>query len=348
MRILTDRDALALHHALHDVALFGRDDLQAILVTGQDRLKYLQAMLTQDVQGLEDFQVVPACLCDAQGKILSLMTLVKEPDRLWLWTEYQHAEALRDRLERYVIMNDAELVLQPDLAAMTLVGPQVPELTQKLGLPEPPPGKAMSATLAGISVQTWQTQTGNAQAEQVPERWLILPRADMPAVVDALVHAGAAIGCHAAVDALRILAGQPLLGKDVEDGTLPIEAGLQATVSYRKGCYVGQEAIAMMTYRGQLRRHLTWLEILEGSPQPGWQLRTPEGKRAGKMGSAVQLADATNGWKALGLGTVQRKCFQAGAELIASDESAESGENVARVRILATTTPGVFATPEAA
>lgn len=350
IRHLLDRDRDALTHALRDAAIFGRDDLTAIRVTGKDREKYLHNMLTQDVTGLDVGSVRPACLCDAQGKILGLMTLIKEQDQLWLWTQTTRAEDLRDRLDRYVIMDECELILEPDLAAVTVVGPQVAALDVALGLRQS--ADALTVTVRDLTAQTWLTQTGDCRPghAQVAERWFVVDRGSVPALVEVLQAQGAHIGCHAAVEALRILSGQPLLGADIEDGSLPIEVGLRPSVSYRKGCYVGQEAIAMMTYRGQLRRHLAWVEVVEGAPLPGWQLRTLDGKRAGKMGSALDLGPSViaRAGLTLGLATIQRKCFEPGAELLAKDDADETGASVARVRIVATTTPDVFAAAEAA
>ncbi len=337
MRILTDRDLEVLQAAEERAAIFGRDDLQAIEVTGKDRVKYLQAMITQDVVGLADGAVTQACLCEAQGKILAIFKLFKEPERIWLWTDFANAAFLRDHLDRYTIMNEVELELRPELAAVTLVGPQELVIAQELHLPAGEPATVVDATVAGVAMRTWRATTGDHRpgGQPLPERWFMLPRDAVPELVAALTAAGARIGCHAAQDALRILAGEPLLRGDIEDGSLPLEVGLRGTVNYRKGCYVGQEAIAMMTYRGQLRRHLCWVTVLEGQPQPGWQLRTEDGKRAGKMGTAVQLA----GNRALGLATIARKVYVPGGVLLAQDEA--TGER-ARVRVGATTQPDVF------
>ncbi len=335
MRTLTERDLDVLHAAEERAAIFARDDLQAIEVTGKDRVKYLQAMLTQDVTGLAENGVTRACLCDAQGKILAILTLVKEATRIWLWTAVGNAEFLRNHLDRYVIMDEVELELRPNLAAVTLVGPDAPQIAELLQLPTPEPGLVADTELA--HARTWLTTTGDHQPHRqpLPERWFVLEREDMPDLVAQLTTAGAHIGCQAAQDALRILAGVPELARDIEDGSLPLEVGLRGTISYRKGCYVGQEAIAMMTYRGQLRRHLCWVTVEEGLPQPGWQLRTEDGKRAGKMGSAVRI-DAN---RTLGLATIARKVYVPGGVLLAQDEA--TGEQ-ARVRVVTTTLADVF------
>ena len=348
MRILDERDLAILHAAQNRAAIFGRDDLQAVEVTGRDRIKYLQAMLTQDIAALPEGGVAPACLCDAQGKILAVLSVVREAERLVLWTDFAKAEFLRAHLDRYVIMDEVELALLPEFAAVTLVGPADSPVFATLRMPAAPAERLTDAGLPGLHAQTWLSAPVDAARGDLPlggqalvERWFVLPRQEVPALVAQLTAAGAEIGCHAVQDALRTLAGVPLLGRDIEDGSLPIEVGLRDTVSYRKGCYVGQEAIAIMTYRGQLRRHLCWVTVEEGDPQPGWQLRTEEGKRAGKMGSAVRLG----GDRAVGLATIQRKVYVPGGLLLAQDEATGAE---ARVRVLATTKPDVFPANERA
>ena len=142
-------------------------------------------------------------------------------------------------------------------------------------------------------------------------------------------------GSAEVADALDILRGLPRLGRDVDDGSTPLEAGLRDAVSFDKGCYLGQEAIAMMAYRGRLRRHLCHLRApADATPSPGWILRTPSGERAGRVGGGF-----VEGGVARGLGMVQRRVFRPGVELLAHPP--EGGDPVPVV-VLDTTLPGAF------
>lgn len=344
VRTLSPADQRALDAALQRVALFGRDDQLPVLVTGKDRAKFLHNMLTQEVKALAPGQVLPAALCDAQGGMVAVAAMVVQADRIVLWTDRARAQGLAEALDKYVIMDEVELAVDEDLALVSLVGPQVTEVLPSLGVALPEPGVAVAVDLAGVPVLLWREVPTGALESPLgplpPECRLALRRDDLGRLVPALKTAGVALGCHAAQEALRILAGQAKLGVDVDDGSLPLEAGLGATVSYRKGCYLGQEAIAMMTYRGQMRRHLCWVEPLgEQKAEPGWQLRTVDGKRAGRMGSTVVLQDG----RALGLAMVQRKAFAVGAELTGTGDDG----TLARCKVLGTTIAGVFATPAA-
>ncbi len=344
VRVLSPADQLALDAALQRAALFGRDDQVPVVVRGPDRVKFLHNMLTQDVKGLALGQVRPAALCDAQGGMVAAATLVTEAERIILWVDRLQSQALVETLDKYVIMDDVELGIDEGLALVGVVGPQAPAVLQRLGVTLPEAGQVIAASLGTVPVQLWQDVTaGGPQSPMGPgvaEVLLTLARDDLAALVPLLTGQGATIGCHAAAEALRIFAGRPRLGIDVDDASLPPEAGLPATVHFRKGCYLGQEAIAMMTYRGQMRRHLSWVEPL-GSPVPdqGWALRTVDGKRAGRMGSTVVLQDG----RAIGLAMVQRKAFAVGAELVATGEDGITG----RIRVLGTTVADVFVTPPA-
>jgi folate-binding Fe-S cluster repair protein YgfZ len=123
VRILSAADQRALDAALQHVALFGRDDLLPVLVTGQDRAKFLHNMLTQEVKALEPGRVLPAVLCDAQGGMIAVVSMVVQSERIVLWTDRARAQDLAEALDKYVIMDEVELAVDEDLALVGLVGP---------------------------------------------------------------------------------------------------------------------------------------------------------------------------------------------------------------------------------
>ena len=325
MRQLQPRDHSVVQASRQTAALFGRDDLQALVVTGRDRLKFLHNMLTQDVHALASGGTALACLCDAQGAVLATMRLVVAEDRIVAWVPRRQVAALQETLDKFIIADDVELTLDDDLACLELVGPLTQDFESK-------------ALIAAPSAVTWSAEAGGGELSPwgpaQPAHWIQLPRDLMGDVAGALIDAGATAGSHAAREALRIAEGSAVLGDDIDDGSLPIEFGLHAAVSFKKGCYVGQEAIAMMTYRGQIRRHLCWV-VSAGPPWPdaGWQLRTIDGKRAGRMGSSVRDADGR--W--LGLAMVQRKAYVRGGELVAID-----GERSCPITVVSATVAGVL------
>lgn len=326
VRRLSDADQRALDAARQQAAVFGRDDRALLWVRGRDRVKFLHNMLTQKVRDLPEGAVRPALLCTAEGAMIAEMTLVVLPDAVALWTDRATLTDLQAALDRYIIMDDVELQPDDDMALVQLAGPRSRAMA---GMTSSTPDAAESVA---APVQAWRWQDAGGAV------WWMLRRDDLAALVPALLQAGASVGCQAAVESLRVEAGQPRLKVDVDDGSLPHEAGLGAAVYFAKGCFLGQEAMVMLRDRGQLRRHLCWVEPVEGLPEVGWTLRTADGKRAGRMGSLVVERDG-----ALGLAMVQRKAFAPGVLLTARSEAGDT----AVVRVRDTTVAGALASEAA-
>lgn len=345
MRTLSDRDQAIWQTCRRTAGLFGRDDLVALVARGGDRLKFLHAMLTQDVKGLPEGAVATTCLCDAQGAMVAISEMVLRPDSVVLWTQRQSAQQLFEGLDKFIIMDDVELAIDEDLALVELLGPSAPQIALAAGIAWPEAGLSAVQPLAAAEVLVWSGLSGGAQGsplgEAMPALYLMIPRDSQGDVAGLLVEAGASIGSHAVRELLRVASGQLLLAKDIADGSLPLEVGLKGAVSFRKGCYVGQEAIAMMTYRGQIRRHLCWVqgEIAQGVPECSWALKTAEGKRAGRLGTCIAVGPS---W--YGLAMVPRKAYAAGAELQVVGEDGSS----ASAQLLGTTVVGILDSVEGA
>ncbi len=337
MRSLTARDEAIVAAARASCVLFGRDDLVALTASGRDTIKFLHAMLTQDVKGLLPSGAASACLCDAQGAIIAVMHLVASEARAVLWTDRVRAEALMEGLDRFIIADDVNLELDDTIALCELVGPSAAEMVRVAAGAEAQ-AEPSHITVAGRSALAWRADLDGVASPwwpSTPRVWLQVARDDLGDVAGALFAAGAQPGSHAAREAIRVFVGEPRLGLDVDDGSLPLEVGLTGTVSFRKGCYLGQEAIAMMKYRGQPRRYLSWVAgeaVGELAPAPGWQLRTAEGKRAGRLGTCVKASDGS--WR--GLAVVPRKALNLGATLTVAPE-ADGG--VAALTLVASTAP---------
>lgn len=350
MRRLSEHDEARLPLLQSGGLIFGRDDLQCVRVSGPDAAKFLHNMLTQDVRGLTQTAALPTCLCDAQGAILAVAELVRDAEGVDLWTERQDAQGLLESLDRYLIMDNAEIALDDDRTLVSVVGPVGAKLAAEAGADEP--GQVvpwLASDIAGVYV--WQPQRGDLAAfpalvgEQMPaELTICLPRTAQEQVVAALAERGASIGSHGVWEAFRVARGLVRLRDDIRDASLPLEVGLRHTVNYKKGCYLGQEAIAMMTYRGQIRRHTCWLRAPDDQPLPadwceaGWILRTPEGKKAGLTGTQLRWSGGY-----VGLAMVQRKAYAEGARLVAEGPD---GQQV-QVQVVTTTVPQALAVQKA-
>jgi folate-binding protein YgfZ len=326
-------DALAEHAALRETA--GVLDLSCrsrLCLTGADRVKFLHGQVTNDVSGLNAGEGCYAALVNAKGKMQSDLNLYRLADELLLDFEPGLSAAITQRLEKYIIAEDVQVVdTAPHYGLLSVQGPRASEVVRALDLGISVPAGLMTflsakdAMLGEIYLMN-QPRVGTAGLD------LFVPTASLGAVADKLLAAAKSIGGRAsgweALETARIEAGIPRFGVDMDENTLPPEAGLDArAVSYGKGCYIGQEVIARIRTYGHVARKLCGLRLaddLKALPMRGDKL-FKDGKEAGHITSAV----ASPTFKASrALGYVRRECNQPGTELTLRSAA---GESVAKV-----------------
>jgi folate-binding protein YgfZ len=253
-----------------------RPDLASLPLAGGDVLAYLHAVTSQHTADLREGGAVAALLLSPKGKIEFAFRLAVLPDGVLLDTEAEAAEALAERLARFVFRYDVA-VGSPGPGALSVVGPQAGAAVTAAGLPVPPaePGRAAVAQ-PGLAVH--RTPAGLD---------LVGPAA--PAALAALDAAGVAGGPAELWELLRIELGLPRWGRELTDDVIAEEAGLLAThVHLDKGCYPGQETVARVHNLGQVQRRLAGLRFEdEQLPPPATDLTTEDGRRAGQVRSGV-------------------------------------------------------------
>ena len=252
-----------------------RPDLAALWLTGKDVLGYLHRISSQHVAELEPGSTAQALLLSPKGRIEFEFWLAVLEGGVLLGTEREAAEALAERLRRFVFRFD--VAVHPPAAggvAASLIGPAAGAALQAAGLPAPPgdPGLVVRPTPAGLDLV--ETPAGRGRAA---------------AALAALAAAGAARGPEALWEVTRVALGLPRWGRELTEDVLAEEAGLLGShVHLSKGCYPGQETVARVHNLGQVRRRLVGLE-LEGAavPPPRTELLTEDGRPAGEVRSAV-------------------------------------------------------------
>jgi folate-binding protein YgfZ len=244
-----------------ECGLLDRSERGKLLVTGGEAADYLQGQLTNDVEALEPGDGAYAALLDRKGHMQGDMRVLRPGDGpdLLLDTEPEALEAVRRHLAMYKIGRDADVIdVTAERALLSLIGPRAVEIAGSAALPE---YACEEVTIAGTQVLAVGTAAGID---------LIFEAEAQGRVTDALLAAGAAEVSPEAVEILRIEAGRPRFGAEMGTETMPAEAGIvEQAVSFTKGCYIGQETVARLHYKGKPNRHLRGLKLSGAGAQPG-------------------------------------------------------------------------------
>jgi folate-binding protein YgfZ len=311
-------DAAVEHRTAREgVAIFDRSALGKAEVTGRDRAAFLQGMLTNDVKGLAPGQGCAAAFLDAHGRVMALLVVYALADRLWLELPSGLTEKTLQGLDHFLISEKAEFEAADErFAVIGAEGPGARALLE--GLTGQPVDLTVhghvEASIAGAPVRLIRRDEVGA-----PGFHCWTAPAHAPAVWQALRGAGAAPAGHEALEVLRIEAGVPAYGRDVDETVIMPETRLEALVNYTKGCYIGQETVARVKYRGHVNRALSGL-TLEGQhvPAPGARVMA-EDKDVGRITSAAW--SPTLG-APVALGYVRREHFEPGSAVTVLDGDA--------------------------
>jgi folate-binding protein YgfZ len=303
--------------ARHSAAVIVRSSQGTLALTGRDRASFLHSLLTNDIALLGTGQGVYAAYLTPQGRMISDMRVIETGDRMLLNVERSVAGPLADRFEKLIFSEDVQAKEVSDLAILGVYGPSAARMIQ-------------NAT--GISVAELTNQYDNITSDSltivrddalgVPGYDLYVPAGDTDALCAKLVEAGAVEASEDTGETLRIEAGRPRFGVDMDTDTIPLEAGLEnRAISFTKGCYVGQEVIVRVMHRGHGRvaRRLVSIVLPNGTvPAHGDKIHAGE-RVVGEITSAT--ASPRLG-APLALGYVQRDHATAGTELTVNGSQA--------------------------
>jgi folate-binding protein YgfZ len=260
-----------------ECGLVDRSERGKLLVTGPEAAEYLQGQLTNDTEAIEPGEGLYAALLDRKGHMQADMRVLRpgEGTDLWLDLEPEGLEAARRHLGMYKIGRDVDVVdATAERAILSLIGPRAVEVAGSAPLPE---NSCEEVTIGGAECLAVGTAAGIA---------VFVPTAERDRVHAALLSAGAVEVSAEAAEILRIESGRPRFGAEMGTETMPAEAGIvEAAVSFTKGCYIGQETVARLHYKGKPNRHLRGLK-LSAPARPGAPLQLGE-KEVGTLGSAA-------------------------------------------------------------
>ena len=276
--------------------LLDRSERGKLAVTGGEAKAFLQGQVTNDVEGLEPGHGCYAAFLTHKGKMLGDLRVLDAGGEVLLDCERSALQGLFNLLRRATLGRDAELhkrTLQRGL--LSLIGPGARRLSgaEVAGL-GPAEHDHVADEVAGRPVRLIATDAGGVDVLCLAE--------DTEAVRSALLEAGAVAVSEAAAEIVRVERGRPRYGAELDDTVIPQEAGLnERAVSFTKGCYVGQETVARLHYRGKPNRHLRGLR-LSAPAATGDELRLGE-KVVGRL-ATVALSPALG---PIALGFVRRE-----------------------------------------
>jgi folate-binding protein YgfZ len=287
-----------------ECGVLDRSDRGKLLVTGSEAAEYLQGQLTNDIEALQPGEGCYAALLDRKGHMQADMrVLVVDGEKIWVDTEPEALAAAKRHLEMYKIGRDADVHdAASERAIVSLIGPRSAELAGSSPLPE---YFHEEIAVYGIECPAVGTALGID----------LIPHAEnRERLIAALAATGAPAVDPAAAEIVRIESGIPRFGSEMDTATMPAEAGIVGSaVNFDKGCYIGQETVARLHYKGRPNRHLRGLRLSEPA-SPGATLSLGE-KEVGKLGSScVSPAHGP-----IGLAIVRREA-ELGAELLVGED----------------------------
>lgn len=279
-----------------------RRDVVLLRAWGRDPLKMLQGLLTNDLVGAGDDRVVYAAALTPKGKMVADMHVLRQGAELLLRVHGGAEAALLDHFRKFVPPLFARFE-RADLCALGLYGPGAGALLAELLSTDVPaaPGDVVRARMDNHDVVVYATSEFD-----VPAWELWLQPEPAATLWQRLTKRGAVPAGESTLDVLRVEAGTPAWGRELDDTTIPLEAGLRhRAISETKGCYTGQEVIIRILHRGHVNRHLRRLHFGDGgTPAAGAELRNADGKPVGRVTSAVWSPQAG---EVLGMGYVRRE-----------------------------------------
>lgn len=309
------QEAAALQAVATGTVLVNRSHWGLLELAGGDHLRFIHNQTTNAFTQRQPGEGCDTVFVTSTARTIDLTTIYLLEDALWILTAPGQDQRLFDWMDRYIFPADnvALTNLSGQWGIFSLMGPASLGTLQSLGLdlnPDLPEGHHQSLAWAGSNLRV---AVGNGLA--LPGYTLLVPMAQAAALWDSLTQAGAIPAGEDLWQQLRIQQGRPAPGHELTDDYNPLEAGLWHTISFDKGCYIGQETIARLnTYQG-VKQQL-WGLHLSQAVEPG-SLIYSEGDRVGQVTSVVATA---NGYR--GLGYLRTKAGGAGQTVVLGDPNA--------------------------
>jgi folate-binding protein YgfZ len=237
-----------------------------IAVWGKEAVQFLDGLITNDVKTLKDGAQMLAAFPNAQGRLLALVRVLRQGDRFLFETEDATREKVFNNLFRFTYAGDFFVEdLSDNFRYFEIFGSSRSE----------PPASAGGLIFDSNSTRGYFVESDTE-----------------PTLRNELLATGAIAIFDDLYETLRIESGVPKYGVDMDENTIVPELGLDGLISYNKGCYIGQEIIARIHFRGHVAKQLIGLVMsvppaVAGGLTPSSELTSPDGKNAGRVTSVT-------------------------------------------------------------
>jgi aminomethyltransferase len=284
-------------------------------VAGAEAVMFLNGLITNDVKKLEDNSWMLAAFPNVQGRLIALGRVLRLGDKFLFDTENATSEAALNSLSRFTLAGDFRVAdLRGETALISIQGAKAADVIHGIF------GKEVANVERNriVSINNSFIIRATHTAEDGFD--IFCNDDEKNALIDSLINAGAMPVGPDALEVLRIEAGLPRYGVDMNETTVVLETGLDEAVSFTKGCYVGQEIIARIHWRGHVAKKLSGIALEESGPVKAEdKIKTPEGSK--DIGRITSVTFSPRLQKTIALGYVRHEHLAAETEVrIATDE----------------------------
>src|SRR6266403_4838091 len=310
-------------HLREGVALLDKNYRAYLDFTGPDRVRYLNAILTNNIKDLRENHGTISLFLNPQGHILAEIETYDLPEKLFCLSYASIREPLIAALDKYIIMDDVTLTdRSADFATLAVEGPKAALVAEELTGVDPADLAELETRL--VSVQRIPCRLGKRSPGGTVSAEFLVDRAHAETLWKILLestrkHGGSPAG-YPALHAFRLELGAPWFTYDFGEKQIPHEAGLQDShISYTKGCYTGQEIVERVRSRGQVNRQRVRLAFSgDVVPETGTAL-TLDGKEVGYVTRAAKTWDPLS---VIGMGYAREEAAAPGTVLQCAGRSA--------------------------
>ena len=316
--------------------LIDQSDRVKVRLSGPDRVSFLNGLVTQDIAGLKPGEWTYALFLNPKGKVVGDATVFAQENAFLLDLLADESDRVLDHIRKHLISDDVTVEPLIGAADIALHGPSAPFLLRRvLGDGRPPRfGEFLSTPMN----RTRSMIVASTDFLRLPAFRFISDSDPLDGVWRTLTaFGGSTVGGATPIgreawNTLRIEAGRPLVGVDMDESTIALETRMESAISYTKGCYEGQEVIARATYQGHMNRHLVGFRV-EGDTVP---TRGDSVLLDGKaVGEATSAAYSPTLRYVIAMGYVRRPSDEPGTRVVIETDSWQLRASVSDLPLVA-------------